>query len=158
SGGFWQATAPLIDEWLASLPFPLALHLNGGSLLLTLGIVLALGAPANGSIRALLNLATSNWKSSEQRLRGGRILGLLERWLIFGLALLGEPTAAALVISAKSILRFPELSYSARGIVGTSGGAEGEARTVDTMTEYFLIGSLSSWTLALAASLPLLSP
>ena len=54
--------------------------------------------------------------------------------MIFSLGLAGEPTAAALIVSAKSLLRFPELS---------------RASEIDAVTEYFLLGSLASWGLAL---------
>jgi hypothetical protein len=64
-------------------------------------------------------------------LRGGRAIGCLERGLILGFALAGEPTAAALVISGKSLLRFPEATRS-------------------DVNECFVVGSLASWSLALA--------
>jgi hypothetical protein len=82
---------------------------------------------------------------AEQRLRGGRVVGPLERVLIFGLGLAGQPTAAALVISAKGLLRYPELT----GLRGESGAGGTSARTIDVVTEYLLIGSLTSWLLAL---------
>lgn len=56
----------------------------------------------------------------------------------------GEPTAAALIVSAKSLLRFPEISRTTSATDRT-GVAE-----VDAVTEYFLLGSLVSWLLALA--------
>lgn len=71
---------------------------------------------------------------------------MIERYLIFGLAVAGEPTAAALVVSAKSILRFPELSRKARD----RGDEDRVVADVDVVTEYFLLGSLTSWLLALA--------
>jgi hypothetical protein len=98
-------------------------------------------------VRSILTLAGSNIGSAETTLLGGRIIGILERWLIFGFVLAGEATAAALVVSAKSLIRFPELS-SARDS-GTVGAAGDQPRPVDVVTEYFLLGSLSSWLLAL---------
>ena len=77
--------------------------------------------------------------------RGGRLIGPLERYLILGLALAGEPTAASLVVAAKSILRFPELASVAR----REDRGERLDR-VDAVTEYVLIGSLVSWAVALA--------
>ena len=58
---------------------------------------------------------------------GGRIIGLLERGLIFALILLGQPTAVGFLIAAKSILRF-----------GTAGKDQ-------RMAEYVIIGSLASF-------------
>lgn len=69
---------------------------------------------------------------------------MIERWMIFALALAGEPTAAALIVSAKSLLRFPELSKTAESTHDDAGV------DIDAVTEYFLLGSLASWALALA--------
>lgn len=66
--------------------------------------------------------------------------------MIFALSVAGEPTAAALIISAKSLLRFPELNSASRG--STERGDS--VPNVDVVTEYFLLGSLTSWFLALA--------
>lgn len=107
-----------------------------------------MSAPANGIVRAVLSVAGSSWRESEQRLRGGRVIGLLERWLVLGLAVVGEPTAAALVVSAKSLLRFPELSRTVR----EEEGDDTPAARADWVTEYFLLGSLASWTIALGVA------
>jgi hypothetical protein len=58
----------------------------------------------------------------------------LERLLIYVLMLIGAAAAAGLVVAAKSILRFPEIS--------------GKPAAIDP--EYVLIGSLASWLLAFA--------
>jgi hypothetical protein len=68
----------------------------------------------------------------------------LERVLIFGLGLAGQATAAALVIGAKGLLRYPELNG-----LRNEPAAGPSARTIDVVTEYLLIGSLTSWLLAL---------
>jgi hypothetical protein len=68
----------------------------------------------------------------------------MERVLILGFVLAGEPAAAALVVSAKSLLRFPELRAKADDL---------QTRSVDALTEYFLVGSLTSWLAALALAL-----
>jgi hypothetical protein len=70
-------------------------------------------------------------------LKGGRMLGPMERVLILALGLAGEVTAAAVVGGAKGLLRFPELHR------GTKEGPS-------DLTEYFLIGTLASWLVALA--------
>ena len=115
------------------------------------GLFLFLAPTGNGLVRLVLSLAGTQVGPSEQRLRGGRFIGILERWLIFGLAVAGEPTAAALIASAKSLLRFPELTSISRSTaVEVRQGKLGEIE-IDTLTEYLLLGSLASWTLALAA-------
>jgi hypothetical protein len=112
---------------------------------LVAGVVLALFATSNAIVRLVLTAAGTQFSPAEQRLRGGRIIGPIERVLIFGLGLAGEPTAAALVIGAKGLLRYPELS-GLRADAGSSGSGH---RTIDVVTEYLLIGSLTSWGLAL---------
>ncbi|MEZ5165180.1 MAG: hypothetical protein R2695_01345 [Acidimicrobiales bacterium] len=67
------------------------------------------------------------------------MIGPLERLLILGLVVAGQPTTAALVVTAKSLLRYPELR-DADGI------------DVHELTEYVLIGSLLSWMLALVGA------
>jgi hypothetical protein len=104
------------------------------------GVLLMLFATSNAIVRLVLTAMGTRFSNAEQRLRGGRVIGPLERVLIFGLGLAGQPTAAALVIGAKGLLRYPELN----GLRGESG-----ARTIDVVTEYLLIGSLTSWLLAL---------
>ena len=92
------------------------------------------------------------------------MIGPIERLLIYGFGLAGEPTAAALVISAKGLLRFPELS----GLRRTEAEEEDTPsqhpshidsatdvqmpppRSIDVVTEYLLVGSMTSWILALA--------
>ena len=56
----------------------------------------------------------------------GRMIGWLERTLLYGLVLAGAPNAAAVVIAAKSIARFP-------------------AFTEEKFAEYYLIGTLLSF-------------
>jgi hypothetical protein len=70
-------------------------------------------------------------------LKGGRLIGPLERILVFALTLAGAYTLIAAVLAAKGIVRFPEISRDGDG---------------GDRAEYFLIGSLVSWVAALAAA------
>ncbi|MEV8266456.1 hypothetical protein [Microbacterium sp. NPDC076911] len=70
-------------------------------------------------------------------LKGGRLIGPLERILVFALTLAGAYTLLAAVLAAKGIVRFPEISRD----TDTGGRAE-----------YFLVGSLVSWVIALACA------
>ncbi|WP_303324914.1 hypothetical protein [Actinomyces radicidentis] len=65
-------------------------------------------------------------------LHGGRWIGPLERVLLILLAGAGANAALAAIIAAKGVIRFPEISKDASGL----------------KAEEFLIGSLTSWTLA----------
>lgn len=83
---------------------------------------------------------------ASERLRGGRLLGPMERLIVLGFGAAGYLEASALIIAAKGLLRFPELQAAAR-----SGSA-----TADEVTEYFLVGTLTSLLLALTSSVLLL--
>lgn len=96
----------------------------GGALLVTW--------PANLLVRFVLRRARA---VVGQPIGAGRWIGILERLLIFTLVVMGEAGAAGLVVAAKSILRYPEIS--------------GQAPT-PMNPEYVLIGSLTSWLVAFA--------
>jgi hypothetical protein len=66
---------------------------------------------------------------------------------------LAELTAASLIISAKSLLRFPELLNRVARSDDAESSAVSAPAEVDLVTEYFLLGSLLSWSLALAPAL-----
>lgn len=78
------------------------------------------------------------------RLKGGRLLGPMERLVILGLGLAGELGAAGIVIAAKGLLRFPEIQAAGRTTSLSGNG-------IDDVTEYFLVGSFVSWLLALGS-------
>lgn len=65
----------------------------------------------------------------------GRYIGWFERAVLFAFVIGGEPEAAAVALAAKSFARFPALSNHHKGFA-----------------EYFLIGSLASLTIAVAAA------
>ncbi len=119
--------------------------------LLVLGLALVQLSTGNLIVRLVListgamsTIPRSGQPSEE--LKGGRLLGPLERIFILGLGLAGQVTAAGMVIAAKGLIRWPELrSHS-------EPGASGSRRSdIDTVTEYFLVGSFVSWLVALGA-------
>lgn len=69
--------------------------------------------------------------------QGGRLIGPLERILVLMLTLAAAYPLLAAMLAAKGIVRFPEISR----------GRETGARA-----EYFLVGSLVSWVIALGAA------
>lgn len=135
--------------YLSKLPWGQPAAQPPETVLLVIAAMLFLGSTSNRIVKIVMTLirTTTSSQSCEEQLKGGRYIGPLERWLIFALALAGQPTAAALVISAKSIVRFPELQSKA--------APRGGGQKIDELTEYFLIGSLLSWSLALLAALPI---
>ncbi|WP_295786735.1 hypothetical protein [uncultured Microbacterium sp.] len=91
-------------------------------------------AATTGSATAVDGTAPSGPRPT---LKGGRLIGPLERILVFVLTLTGAYTLLAAVLAAKGIVRFPEISRD---------------RDDGDRAEYFLIGSLVSWVTSLAAA------
>ncbi len=65
----------------------------------------------------------------------GRLIGWLERFLVVTFVLMGQPGAVAVVLAAKGLLRFGEISGQ---------GKEPERR----VAEYVIVGTLFSFSLA----------
>jgi hypothetical protein len=126
----------LVDEVGGSVPSALG-EVSVERVVLLLGVTLTQLATANVAVRQLLDAVGVPAATNEKQLKGGRVLGPMERVFIVGLGLGGELTAAAVVVAAKGLLRFPELQRGA-----PHGGPS-------DITEYFLIGSFASWLAAL---------
>jgi hypothetical protein len=90
--------------------------------------------PAAGIIRRLLDSVDLSDSKAIPPPGLGRWIGRFERSLIVLLMIASAPTAVGLVVTAKSILRFPE-------ITGDDPAMK---------PEYVLVGSLSSWTIGVA--------
>lgn len=148
SAGMWPEPASgVAARFLRATPSPVVARMTPGRLVLTVGVLTSLVETANVVVRlVLIGTGVSAGKAGVQ-LRGGRILGPIERLLIFGLGVAGELAGAALVASAKSVLRFPEISRASRPAEPPAAGADRLAP--DEISEYVLIGSLVSWFLAL---------
>ncbi|MDV3223052.1 hypothetical protein [Intrasporangium sp.] len=158
--GFASTPGGLLADWLAwaDLPWGGAPPSAGRALLLT-GLVLLNIATGNVVVRLVLlaigalrsdqvaaSASTSDPQPSD-RLKGGRLLGPMERLVILGLGLAGEYGAASIVIAAKGLLRFPEIQAAARTSPPPSSSRVG----IDDVTEYFLVGSFVSWLVALGS-------
>jgi hypothetical protein len=106
---------------------------------LALGIALVFLGPFGAIIMRLL---MNRWELSEDKAedslpQAGKYIGILERFLVFGFIVLQQWGAIGWLIAAKSILRFSDLS-----------------RAKDRkLTEYVLIGTLLSFTIAILAGL-----
>jgi hypothetical protein len=134
----------LVARWSGWVQLPLS-HVTPTRLLMVVGVVLVQFATANQLVRLVLAAVGAVRPLGEpqpsDRLKGGRLLGPMERLLILSLGVGGQVAAASAVIAAKGIIRFPELSAQKN-----SNGEVG----IDEVTEYFLVGSFTSWLLALA--------
>ncbi len=138
-----SADGPL-DRWLGSRPSLPWSGLGADRFLLLLGAFGLQLSTGNVLVRLVLK-STGTINPGKDggmpptQLKGGRLLGPLERVFILALAMGGQVTAASIVVAAKGLLRFPELS------------SRQEQATVHEMTEYFLLGSFVSWLVALGS-------
>jgi hypothetical protein len=131
--------------WVEGVPVPVITDLGPQRALLLLGIILVQLSTGNVVVRLVLTVTRTVHPARhggagdpETQLKGGRLLGPMERVVIVGLGVAGQLTAASIVIAAKGLLRFPELS-SDRG-----------QKQIHQLTEYFLVGSFVSWLVALS--------
>lgn len=123
-----------LQSWYSGLEIDGVRGVSFDHFALAVGCFLILQNTANLIVRLVLNGAGPGVLDSARTLKGGRILGPLERSFIFAMALSGQFTAVGAVIAAKGILRFPEIS---------------RANDDGDMAEYVLVGSFVSWILAL---------
>jgi len=134
-----------VADWLGASPWRRVAEADPDTALLVLGGLLAQMSTGNVVVRLVLaatgtvNPARPDHDASV-RLKGGRLLGPMERLVILGLGLAGQVTGASLVIAAKALIRWPELQSFRR--------AE-EGPTINEVTEYFLVGSFVSWLVSL---------
>lgn len=85
--------------------------------------------PANILIREIFNVFDIYFQGGEDDLpNAGRLIGIIERWLVLVFILFGQFSAVGFLIGAKSILRFKETSF--------------------LKTEYVLVGTLLSFGIA----------
>jgi len=122
-----------LTEWYASLDMEALKGVSFDRFAVAVGCVLFLVESANIIVRMVLAGTDPGVMASEQTLKGGRVLGPIERVFIFAMALAGQYAALTAVIAAKGILRFPEIS---RDVAGRKA-------------EYVLVGSFVSWAIAL---------
>lgn len=138
-----EASGPLA-RWLDSVTLPVFHGISADRFLLLAGafgiqlstgnVLVRLVLKSTGTIHPL-----ADGRMPPTRLKGGRLLGPLERVFILALALGGQVTAASVVVAAKGLLRFPELS------------SRRDQERIHQMTEYFLLGSFMSWLVALGS-------
>src|SRR6185312_17546158 len=123
-----------VQGWYDDLAIPALATVPFDRAALGLGVVLFLTNSANVVVRSVLSMTGPRVLAQENDLQGGRVLGPLERWFVFACAVTGNLAAIAVVVAAKGILRFPEI---------TRDEPDG------LRAEYVLVGSFVSWGLAL---------
>jgi hypothetical protein len=142
--GWGSAVHGVVARWVSWTGLPLG-AVSPTQLLMAVGVVLLQLTTGNQLVRLVLGSVGAVRPAGEpqpsDRLKGGRLLGPMERLLILGLGLGGQLAAASAVVAAKSIIRFPEINAQKARENGTIG--------IDDVTEYFLVGSFASWIVAL---------
>lgn len=83
---------------------------------------------------------------SESSLRGGRVLGPMERLMVAAAVIAGGLAGAGFVVAAKGLLRFREIR-----------GDDLRKPGIDEVTEYFLIGTFTSILIAAVLGLLVLA-
>lgn len=154
TSGFTSTAGGMLGDWLAWADLPFTGDQPVDRLLLVVGLFVANLATGNvivrlvlvsvGALRPSARAVHARETQPSEKLKGGRLLGPMERVFILGLGLAGQVTAASIVIAAKGLIRFPELQ-SARDDTTIKGDG------IDEVTEYFLVGSFVSWLVALAS-------
>ncbi len=94
-------------------------------------------APATDPTSAVPVLDVAAPRDPRAGFKGGRLIGPLERILVLILTLAAAYPILAAMLAAKGIVRFPEISRD-----GETGAR----------AEYFLVGSLVSWVIALGGA------
>lgn len=143
--GWGSDAAGLVQRWAAWVDVPGLGNVGADRLLMVVEVVLLQLVTGNQLVRLVLGKVGAIKPVGEpqpsDRLKGGRLLGPMERLLILGLGLAGQIAVATAVVAAKSIIRFPEINAQKARENGGIG--------IDKVTEYFLVGSFASWILAL---------
>lgn len=147
--GWAPSAGGLLGRWLRASDVPVLHDLDPDRALLVAGVLLVQLSTGNVLVRLVLGvtgitnpLRDTTSAAPPPSLKGGRILGPLERLFIVVLWLAGEATAASIVVAAKALLRFPELQ---------AARADGSRPGLHEVTEYFLVGSFVSWTVSLGS-------
>lgn len=155
ASGLASTPGGLLADWLAWADLPFAGHLSVEKLLLvaaffvanlsTGNVIVRLVLVSVGALRPSARPGQSSQPQPSEKLKGGRLLGPMERVFILGLGLAGQITAASIVIAAKGLIRFPELQSAKDDATSVKGDG------IDEVTEYFLVGSFVSWLVALGS-------
>jgi hypothetical protein len=143
--GWGSEVGGLVARWAEWVDLPGIGDIGPDRLLMVVGVVLLQIVTGNQLVRLVLGsvgaVKPEGQPQPSDRLKGGRLLGPMERILILGLGLAGQLAAATAVVAAKSVIRFPEINAAKTRENGNIG--------IDAVTEYFLVGSFASWMIAL---------
>ena len=130
----------ILGSWFSNNGLPGMRAVGSEALLLFLGAGLIQLSTGNTIVRLVLAhigaIRPVGEPQPADRLRGGRLLGPMERIFILGLGLAGQVTAAGLVIAAKGLIRFPELQAQARADAAIEAAAAGRGESTAGIREH----------------------
>ncbi|WP_328333606.1 hypothetical protein OHA70_16995 [Kribbella sp. NBC_00382] len=117
-------------------------------LLVSGGLAVAGGGPLTTSVLALVDRGNTRSQSTQQAgevLRGGALIGALERGAIYGSIVAGWPEGIAIVLAIKGLARYPELRSP----------DQPASVTPTAVAERFIIGTFTSvlWAVTCAGLL-----
>lgn len=130
----WQPMIWAQGLWADQTALPALMFLAAGAIMAT-----RVGGFAVGHLMEPFAARLPADVTAESLPGAGRVIGLLERGLIFALILLGQPAGVGLLIAAKSILRF------------------GALKDDRALSEYVIIGTLASFAWAILVGFATLS-
>lgn len=144
-----------IAEWYSNLGFGFVRNVTADQFVLAIGAAVFLLASANRMVRFTLVATAPSLLRGEDTMRGGRLLGPMERMIVAAAVVSGGVAGAGFVIAAKGLLRFREIRSSdppsGDGQPRDGGPSEDSTQPkVDEITEYFLVGTFTSVLIAAA--------
>ncbi len=145
--GWASPVGGVVAYWTEWVALPLD-NVSPTKVVMAVGVMVLQLVTGNQLVRLVLAsvgaLRPAGEPQPSDRLKGGRLLGPMERVLILGLGLGGQLALVTVVVAAKSIIRFPEITAQRERKNGDVDSAVG----IDDVVEYFLVGSFTSWLLA----------
>lgn len=142
-----------IAEWYSNLGFGFVRDVTADRFVLAVGAGAFLLASANRVVRFTLVATAASLLRGEDTMRGGRLLGPMERLIVAAAVVSGSISGAGFVIAAKGLLRFREIRDRPPDNGGREDGGPSEdspQAKVDEVTEYFLVGTFTSVLIASA--------
>lgn len=130
-----------LARWYDNLAFGFTRSVSVDQFVLGAAATLFLLATGNRLVRYTLMATKSPADEGEIKLRGGRVLGPMERLIVAASVVAGGFAGAGFVIAAKGLLRFRELREG-----------DNNSPRLDSITEYFLIGTFTSVLIAVIAA------
>jgi hypothetical protein len=153
--GSGRAIGGDVADWYSNLAFGFTADVSVDRFVIGFGASLFLLGTANRIVRYTLGATGVSLAQGEGALRGGRLLGPIERIFVAASIVSGSLAGAGFVVAAKGLLRFREIGERDRPRV--DGGTEGNQPKVDVVTEYFLIGTFTSVLVAAATAVLVLA-